>query len=67
MAQNPGAGLGYPTASGKLEFWTPELERKFEAMGLSALPEFYTEAEQLVSLPHIRYGERPVASSFFNR
>ncbi|UCH39025.1 MAG: molybdopterin-dependent oxidoreductase [Gammaproteobacteria bacterium] len=67
MAQNPDAGLNYPTPSGKLEFWTPEQDRKFEAMGLSALPEFYTEAEQLVSLPHIKYADTPVASSFFDR
>ncbi len=67
MKQNPDAGLNYPTPSGKLEFWTPEQDRKFEAMGLSALPEFYTEVEQLVSLPHIKYGERPVASSFYDR
>jgi anaerobic selenocysteine-containing dehydrogenase len=67
MRQNPDAGLSYPTPSGKLEFWTPEQERKFEAMGLSALPEFYTEAEQLLNLPHIKYDEKPVASSFFDR
>ena len=56
----------YPTASGKLEFWTPELENKFNVMGLSALPEFYTEAEQLVDLPYIRFADEPVASSFFD-
>jgi anaerobic selenocysteine-containing dehydrogenase/Fe-S-cluster-containing dehydrogenase component len=61
------ADLAYPTASGKLEFFTPRQEDKFAAMGLSALPEFYTEAEQLVSLPHIRYQDSPVASSFFDR
>ena len=67
MRRDPAADLDYPTPSGKLEFWTPEQDRKFEAMGLAALPEFYTEAEQLVSLPHIRYGDTPVASSFFDR
>ncbi len=67
MRRDPAAELDYPTPSGKLEFWTPEQDRKFEAMGLAALPEFYTEAEQLVSLPHIRYGDTPVASSFFDR
>jgi len=56
----------YPTASGKLEFWTPQLEAKFNAMGLSALPEFYTEAEQLVDLPHIRFADKPVDSSFLD-
>ena len=67
MHRDPAASLDYPTPSGKLEFWTPEQDRKFEAMGLAALPEFYTEAEQLVSLPHIKYGDTPVASSFFDR
>ncbi len=57
----------YPTSSGQLEFWTPAQEDRFNAMGLSALPEFYTEAEQLVSLPHIRYDDKPVASTFFAR
>jgi anaerobic selenocysteine-containing dehydrogenase/Fe-S-cluster-containing dehydrogenase component len=65
MRSKPEADLGYPTASGKLEFWTPEQERMFEAMGLSALPEFYTEAEQLVNLPHIRYDTIAKPSSFF--
>ena len=36
-------------------------------MGLSALPEFYTEAEQLVSLPHIKYESEPKPSTFFGR
>lgn len=51
----PGAPAGhrFPTASGKLEFWTPELERKFRTIGLSALPEFYSEREQLVDLPYL--------------
>ncbi|MDH3218063.1 MAG: molybdopterin-dependent oxidoreductase [Gammaproteobacteria bacterium] len=65
MRHQPQAGLSYPTPSGKLEFWTPEQDRKFNGMGLSALPEFYTEAEQLVSLPHIKYRETRVASAFF--
>jgi anaerobic selenocysteine-containing dehydrogenase/Fe-S-cluster-containing dehydrogenase component len=65
MRSKPEADLGYPTASGKLEFWTPEQEQMFEAMGLSALPEFYTEAEQLVNLPHIRYDTIAKPSSFF--
>jgi anaerobic selenocysteine-containing dehydrogenase/Fe-S-cluster-containing hydrogenase component 2 len=66
MRSKPDADLGYPTPSGKLEFWTPEQERKFAAMGLSALPEFYTEAEQLVTLPHIRYDTIARPSSFFS-
>jgi len=66
MRSKPDADLGYPTPSGKLEFWTPEQEGKFAAMGLSALPEFYTEAEQLVTLPHIRYDTIARPSSFFS-
>jgi anaerobic selenocysteine-containing dehydrogenase/Fe-S-cluster-containing dehydrogenase component len=51
----PGAPPGhrFPTKSGKLEFWTRELEGKFAALGLSALPEFYSEREQLVDLPYV--------------
>ena len=67
LRANPAAELGYPTASGLLEFWTPEQEQKFNQMGLSALPEFYTEAEQLVSLPHIKYDDTPKPSSFLGQ
>ncbi|HXF67222.1 MAG TPA: molybdopterin-dependent oxidoreductase [Burkholderiales bacterium] len=51
----PGAPPGhrFPTKSGKLEFWTPELEQRFRALGLSALPEFYSEREQLLDLPYV--------------
>ena len=64
MRCDPTARLDYPTASGKLEFWTPEQENKFRIMGLSALPEFYSEAEQLIDLPHIVYDSQPRVSSF---
>ncbi|MDP6351091.1 MAG: molybdopterin-dependent oxidoreductase [Alphaproteobacteria bacterium] len=47
------AGKRFATASGKLEFWTEELEDKFQTLGLSALPEFYSEREQLVDLPYV--------------
>jgi anaerobic selenocysteine-containing dehydrogenase/Fe-S-cluster-containing hydrogenase component 2 len=47
------AGHRFPTPSGKLEFWTDEMEAKFAALGLSALPEFYSEREQLVDLPYV--------------
>ena len=40
-------GHRFPTASGKLEFWTEDLEAKFGALGLSPLPEFYGERETL--------------------
>jgi len=51
----PGASPGhrFPTGSGKLEFWTGELEAKFGALGLSALPEFYAERESLIDLPYV--------------
>lgn len=47
------AGKRFPTPSGKLEFWNDTLEAKFRSLGLSALPEFYTEAEQLIDLPYL--------------
>ncbi len=46
-------GHRFPTPSGKLEFWTPEVEAKFQALGLSALPEFYSEREQLIDMPYV--------------
>jgi anaerobic selenocysteine-containing dehydrogenase/Fe-S-cluster-containing dehydrogenase component len=46
-------GHRFPTESGKLEFWTEELEAKFATLGLSALPEFYSEREQLIDMPYI--------------
>lgn len=46
-------GRRFPTRSGKLEFWTDELEAKFNTLGLSALPEFYSEREQLLDLPYM--------------
>ncbi|MBI2460137.1 MAG: molybdopterin-dependent oxidoreductase [Candidatus Rokubacteria bacterium] len=60
------AGRRFPTPSGKLELWTPALEETFRRYGLSALPEFYTEPEQLLPLPTIEYvagdGEEGVLS-----
>ena len=48
-------GHRFPTTSGKLEFWTEALEEKFRVYGLSALPEFYSETETLINLPHLAY------------
>jgi len=48
-------GRRFPTPSGKLELWTPALEEQFRVYGLSALPEFYTEPEQLVPLPTLEF------------
>ena len=46
-------GRRFPTPSSKIELWTPELEKTFAAVGLTALPEFYSEPEQLTPLPHL--------------
>lgn len=46
-------GKRFPTSSGKLEFCNEELEQKFKAVGLSALPQFYSEREQLIDLPYV--------------
>ena len=46
-------GQRFPTASGKLEFWTEAMDAKFTALGLSALPEFYGEREGLIDLPFL--------------
>jgi anaerobic selenocysteine-containing dehydrogenase/Fe-S-cluster-containing dehydrogenase component len=47
-------GKRFPTPSGKLEFWTEALETKFRTLGLTAVPEFYSEREQLIDLPYVR-------------
>jgi anaerobic selenocysteine-containing dehydrogenase/Fe-S-cluster-containing hydrogenase component 2 len=47
-------GKRFPTQSGKLEFWTEALEAKFRMLGLTAVPEFYSEREQLIDLPYVR-------------
>jgi len=46
-------GKRFPTPSGKLEFFTAAMDAKFRVLGLSALPEFYSEREQLVDLPYV--------------
>ncbi len=48
-------GKRFPTPSGRLEFWTEALERKFARVGLSALPEFYADQENFLRLPHLEY------------
>ncbi len=64
------AGHRFPTPSGKLEFWNEEMERRFAALGLSALPEFYSEREQLADLPYLELAledsEEGVPSPFHN-
>ena len=46
------AGHRFPTESGKLEFWTPKLDKVFTDLGLSAVPEFYADREHLIDLPY---------------
>lgn len=60
-------GRRFPTESGKLEFYTTEMESRFAAVGLTALPTFYTEAEQLIQLPYLKNNDdkKPVISPFF--
>jgi anaerobic selenocysteine-containing dehydrogenase/Fe-S-cluster-containing dehydrogenase component len=47
----------FPTPSGKLEFHTAAMEEKFRVMGLSALPEFYSEREQLIDMPYVEFAQ----------
>jgi anaerobic selenocysteine-containing dehydrogenase len=67
-----GAPLGhrFKTPTGKLEFYTPEQEAKFAALGLSALPEFYGEREGLIDLPYVELldddGADGVPNPFYN-
>ena len=51
-------GKRFPTPSGRLEFWTEALEEKFSKVGLSALPEFYSEKENLLGLPYLEFETR---------
>jgi len=48
-------GKRFPTPSGKLEFFSEAMDQKFRTLGLSALPEFYSEREQLIDLPYIEF------------
>jgi anaerobic selenocysteine-containing dehydrogenase len=53
----PGTDKRFPTRSGKVELWTPELEAKLNHYGLSARPVFHTEKEHLVDLPYLEREE----------
>lgn len=50
-------GKRFPTPSGKLEFHSAAMEEKFRVMGLSALPEFYSEREQLLDMPYVEFAQ----------
>lgn len=62
------AGHRFPTPSGKLEFWTEDLEARFAVHGLTVLPRFYGEREGLVDLPFVELvdgdGDLGVESAF---
>ena len=62
-------GRRFPTDSGKLEFYTESMAERFAAVGLSALPIFYTEPEQLISLPHLQKdaAREAILSPFFKK
>ncbi|MEK9673778.1 MAG: molybdopterin-dependent oxidoreductase [Rhodospirillaceae bacterium] len=46
-------GHRFPTKSGKIEIWTEAVEAAFRPLGLSALPEFYTDEESLIDAPYV--------------
>lgn len=61
-------GKRFPTPSGKLEFWTPTIEAKFQSLGLSSLPYFYTEAEASSGHSRVVSDECPAElSPFFHQ
>ncbi len=63
---HPEMPAAYPTPSGKLEFYTEATEQKFVSLGLSALPEFYSEKQQLIDLPHLTASQETIISPFFS-
>ena len=63
---HPDIPAAYPTPSGKLEFYTEAIEQKFVSLGLSALPEFYSEKQQLIDLPHLTVSQETIISPFFS-
>jgi anaerobic selenocysteine-containing dehydrogenase len=48
-------GKRFLTPSGKIEIWTPELDRKLQTAGHGALPVFYTHPEVTGKHPTLRY------------
>ncbi|SHE33362.1 Anaerobic selenocysteine-containing dehydrogenase [Modicisalibacter ilicicola DSM 19980] len=58
-------GKRFPTPSGKLEFHTPALVEHFATLGLSPLPEFYSEAASSMPLPYFVNEEERIVSPFF--
>ncbi len=54
--RTPG-GRRFATPSGRLEFFNDALEARFRSLGMSALPEFYADPEQLVDVPYVEPAE----------
>ena len=54
-------GHRFPSASGKLEFHTEALDARFKSVGLSSLPEFYADWEQMVDTPYLERDDAPDA------
>lgn len=67
MAKEADANVCYETPSGKLEFWTQKIEDEFQLKGISSLPEFYSEIDQLIDLPTITQSTDKVISPFHLR
>ncbi len=58
----------FPTPSGKIEFWTPALERTFGVYGLSAIPRYYTDPDAAApGEPTIAYDRSRVVLSPFQK
>ena len=66
LFSDTGKSRRFPTPSGKLEFFTPAIEEKFTELGLSSLPEFYGERENLVDMPYVEFVEGDDAVGVIN-
>ncbi len=58
----------FPTKSGKIELWTEELEERFAAYGLSAVPHYYTDPDAApAGEPTIAYDHPALVPSPFQK
>jgi anaerobic selenocysteine-containing dehydrogenase len=55
-------GKRFLTPSGKVEIFTPDLQKRLEVTGHSAIPDFYTSPETMDGLPTLEYTEEFVKS-----
>lgn len=55
-------GKRFLTPSGKVEIFTPQLQKRLEGTGHSAIPEFYTSPENMDGLPTLEYLDEFVKS-----